>query len=531
MTIQFNLPNKKSYSFLNCKKHNYFGHKKLTYLFRDVFLLNGIILDKNKRVIESTLHEQIFWQPECICKYYKDDILFNQELAKRTEVILKRCDQKSSNTKFIDIPDTCIDLTHPFGYYAFGHLFDTLQRLYPTKELLYQKNIKFIVSEYHNIIDFIKHLSILTDRSITEKDLILSNNLHISKLIYSISPTIPTSIDKEAYGWILNKYFTYFDIEKTEPKYNLYLSRNHVNVWARGVINEEETREALEKKDFIVLTGKEPLKDIVTYFANAKTIIGAHGSLFVNTMFCNPETKIIELCPHNRICYNFRNFFKMAQNYNHVTIEADERHNITIDLNKLFTIYSRRQSKGGFHMDYVNIRQIIEETEGLMHKHVETQLLFDLASDLPEGKNILEIGSFKGLSSVCLGLGLKQTKGELFCISRWSEEEHNTWKYNMQKNNIKAIQIAGNANIILKHLIIENLGMIFIDTSHSYEDCKIQFELATKNLKDTCLVVFHDYGHPNYPGVKQYCDELVNSGIYKNTNLVSKTFYGYVNEN
>ena len=182
-------------------------------------------------------------------------------------------------------------------------------------------------------------------------------------------------------------------------------------------------------------------------------------------------------------------------------------------------------------MDYVNIRQIIEETEGLMHKHVETQLLFDLASDLPEGKNILEIGSFKGLSSVCLGLGLKQTKGELFCISRWSEEEHNTWKYNMQKNNIKAIQIAGNANIILKHLIIENLGMIFIDTSHSYEDCKIQFELATKNLKDTCLVVFHDYGHPNYPGVKQYCDELVNSGIYKNTNLVSKTFYGYVNEN
>jgi predicted O-methyltransferase YrrM len=531
MTIQLNLPNKKSYSFLNCKRHNYFGHKKLAYLFSDVFLLNNTILDKDKRVIESTLHEQIFWQPECICKYYNNDILFNQELAKRTEVILKRCDQKSSDTKFIDISNTCIDLTHPFGCYAFGHLFDTLQRLYPIRELLYQKDIKFIVSKYDNIIDFIKHLSILTNRLITEKDLILSDNLHILKLIYSISPTVPTELDKEAYEWILNKYFNYFGIEKTEPKHNLYLTRNHVEIGSRGVINEEETREVLEKKDFIILTGKEPLKDIVTYFANAKTIVGAHGSLFVNTMFCNPETKIIELCPHNRICYNFRNFLKMAQNYNHVIIEADERYNITIDLNKLLRIYSNKQTKGDFYMDYNNIKQIIEKTEGLMHKHVETQLLFNLASNLPEGKNILEIGSFKGLSSVCLGLGLKQTKGELFCISRWSEEQHNAWKDNMQKNNIRAIQIAGDANIMLKHLTIENLGMIFIDTGHSYEDCKIQFELATRNLKNTCLVAFHDYGHPNYPGVKQYCDELVDNGIYKNTNLVSTTFYGYVNEN
>jgi len=527
MTIQFNLPKKKSYSFLDCNRHNYFGHEKLAYSFNDVFMLDGIIFDKNQKIIESTLHEQIFWKPECICEYYKNDILFNQEVSKRTGAILKRYNKESFNTDFTEVRDTCIDLTHPFGYYAFGHLFDTFQRLYPIRELLHDKNIKFIVSEYSNIIDFIKHLSILTNRAITEKDLILNNSLHISKLIYSISPTVPTEMDKEAYLWMLNQYFKYFDIQDIKPKYNLYLSRNHIQAGSRGVLNEKEVIESLTKKDFIILTGKESLKDIVKYFCNAKTIIGAHGSLFVNTIFCNSETKIIEFCPHNRICYNFRNCFKMAQNYNHLIIEADEKYNITIDPNKLL------QSRKNLNMDYNNIKQIIEETEGLMHKHVETQLLFDLASNLPEGKNILELGSFKGLSSVCLGLGLKQTKsnGELFCISRWSEEQHNAWKHNMEKNNIKAIQISGNANIILNHLIIKNLGMLFIDTSHSYEDCKIQFELATKNLKDKCLVVFHDYGHPNYPGVKQYCDELVNSGIYKNTNLVSKTLYGYVNEN
>lgn len=184
-------------------------------------------------------------------------------------------------------------------------------------------------------------------------------------------------------------------------------------------------------------------------------------------------------------------------------------------------------------MNYNDIMQTIDQTEGLMHKHVETKLLFDLASNLSEGKNILEIGSFKGLSSVCLGLGLKNAKnnGKLFCVSRWSQEEYIAWHHNISVNYIGAIQIAGDANIVLKDLSIKNVGLIFIDTSHLYEDCKIQFELSTKNLKDSCIVAFHDYGHPNYPGVKQYCDELIDNKVLKNINLVSSILYGYINEN
>lgn len=180
-------------------------------------------------------------------------------------------------------------------------------------------------------------------------------------------------------------------------------------------------------------------------------------------------------------------------------------------------------------MNYNNIIKIIDDTEGFMHKHVETKLLFDLASNLSEGKNILELGSYKGLSSVCLGLGLKNTKnsGKLFCVNRWSEEVYKIWHHNITTNYINPIQIAGDANMLLRHIVIQDLGLIFIDTSHSYEDCKIQFELSTKNLKDSCLVAFHDYGHPNYPGVKQYCDELIDGNILKDINLVSSILYGY----
>jgi predicted O-methyltransferase YrrM len=177
---------------------------------------------------------------------------------------------------------------------------------------------------------------------------------------------------------------------------------------------------------------------------------------------------------------------------------------------------------------YEDIEKIIANTNGLMHKHVETKFLFDLASQLPKGKNILEIGSYQGLSSLCLGFATKNIEGNLFCISLWTEELYIIWQNNIKINNVKAIPINGNANKILEHIHIENLGLIFIDSSHSYKDCKIQFELSTKYINDDCLVAFHDYDHPNYPGVKQYCDEIRDDGKLIKTNKVGSIFYGYI---
>lgn len=178
---------------------------------------------------------------------------------------------------------------------------------------------------------------------------------------------------------------------------------------------------------------------------------------------------------------------------------------------------------------YEQIKKNIEQTEGLLHKHLETNFLFDVASSLPKQKNILEIGSYKGLSSLCLAFGANNIEGNLFCISLWTNEIYNYWQENMKKNNLRPTAIAGNANLILNNLQIENLGMVFIDSSHSYEDCKVQFELSTRNLRESCLVAFHDYEHPNYPGVKKYCDEIKNSNKLINTEKIGCIFYGYTN--
>lgn len=325
------LPNKNTIKFLDSKNHNYFGHKQLLYQFNNVFLSEGIFFDKKGNVLSESLDEHIFWKPECICKFMKNESILNKQVLFRKKTITKQ--KINISMDFIDI-EHCIDLTHPFNFYAFGHLFDSLQRIHAGKFLIRPKT-KFLVSEYDRIIDFTKHLSIWSGREVKDEDLIMVNNsnLRIQNLIFSLSPTIPTEIDKDLYLWIIDSYLNYFKIQKTEKQFNLYLSRNHVMPGYRGVSNEQDVIDLLSSKQFIILTGKEPLKDIVNYFANARIVIGVHGSILANTIFCNPDTKIIEFCPDNRICYNFRNTFKMAQNYNHILVQSDEYNNIKIDTN------------------------------------------------------------------------------------------------------------------------------------------------------------------------------------------------------
>jgi predicted O-methyltransferase YrrM len=178
-------------------------------------------------------------------------------------------------------------------------------------------------------------------------------------------------------------------------------------------------------------------------------------------------------------------------------------------------------------IEYQDIFKIIDQTEGFLNKHVETELLFNLASSLEQGKNILEIGSYKGLSSICLAFGAKNTEGNLFCIDHFSY--HDIWHENIKKNKLQATSIRGNANIVLQNLSIENLGMIFIDSSHYYDDCKIQFELATKRLKHRCLIAFHDHGHKEYPDVERYCSELEENKVLVNCKKESLLYFGYYN--
>lgn len=176
---------------------------------------------------------------------------------------------------------------------------------------------------------------------------------------------------------------------------------------------------------------------------------------------------------------------------------------------------------------YDSIKQIINNTKGLINRHDETRLLFDLASNLKSGLNILEIGSYCGLSSTCLAYGAQNSGNNLYCITQWQDDISIEWRKNIQQNQINATVIYGDANIVLKDININRLGLVFIDAHHIYDDVKTQFNAIIPYLADKAIVAFHDYGR-QYIDVTRYCNEIIAANHFINHRLVHCTLYGNV---
>ena len=157
---------------------------------------------------------------------------------------------------------------------------------------------------------------------------------NFKNLYVPYSPAMLTNFTDSTYPWLIRNYLKKF-IDHNKPIPGLYLTRNHVIPGARGVLNESEVVEKLTNKGFVVVTGNESLKEIINLFYYAECIVGAHGSLFANTIFSKPTCKVFEFCPHNRIDYSFKSKYKAVKEYMHLIVNGDVNFNIDIQLDQL----------------------------------------------------------------------------------------------------------------------------------------------------------------------------------------------------
>jgi len=302
----------------------------------------SIIVDAENRLIRSTLNELLYWTPEPLLgKWYENSENLNLIIRERELFIkhLKDLYVNHANLEHLSYDSDELDyifLGHAFGWHAFGHLQDSLQRLYPIRDKLKKGRSKFLVSNCDRIKDFLLHLSAYAGFNVDKSDLIVldKNKKYVfSKLIVPYSPALLTNFTYDTYKWIISGYSdNVFNLNSNFERIpGLYLSRNHITPGFRGVLNEADFVEDLKKLGFLILNGSENLQDILKLFNAAKVIIGPHGSLFANTIFCRPDCKIVEFCPDNRVDLSFKNKFKAASNYQHILVAADEKFNIKID--------------------------------------------------------------------------------------------------------------------------------------------------------------------------------------------------------
>lgn len=134
--------------------------------------------------------------------------------------------------------------------------------------------------------------------------------------------------------------------------------------------------------------------------------------------------------------------------------------------------------------------------------------LWQLAKAVDRGGTILEIGSWKGKSTVCLGLGLRSGKliaidsfdafGESGSSEVYAERRGETPLLEEFKQNIKRSRIEqkveiwhGRSEEFAARAVALNL--LFIDGDHSIDGCKADYLNFAPKLMPRGLLAFHDF--------------------------------------
>lgn len=157
----------------------------------------------------------------------------------------------------------------------------------------------------------------------------------------------------------------------------------------------------------------------------------------------------------------------------------------------------------------------------------ELRLLNRLASEVPAGGVIVEIGSFQGKSTIALGLGAKVNGAQV-----WAIDPHNDYMvdedthYGMENHanllkNLVTYGVADTVRVValpsaeLCWKPEKDIDLIFIDGDHEAKAVKEDFQLWAWHVPSIGHIAFHDYANPLWPGVKQVVSEAVATGEWE----------------
>ncbi|MEJ8545116.1 class I SAM-dependent methyltransferase [Brevibacillus borstelensis] len=140
--------------------------------------------------------------------------------------------------------------------------------------------------------------------------------------------------------------------------------------------------------------------------------------------------------------------------------------------------------------------------------------------------DIVEIGSFKGKSTVALGLGcffLSATKRKVFAIDPFGPHVDPDYPdlyytkdpyFHIFLENVKSSGVGDIVHSIRKlsteaYVDCPNqIAALFIDGDHRYEGVQHDLQFYSPKVVRGGIIACHDYGHAVFPGVKLAVDEI-----------------------
>jgi predicted O-methyltransferase YrrM len=172
----------------------------------------------------------------------------------------------------------------------------------------------------------------------------------------------------------------------------------------------------------------------------------------------------------------------------------------------------------------------LAELDGLISAEVGEHLL-KLASRVPKGQAIVELGSYRGKSTCYLATGARQGTGaHVYAVDAWSEEV-SAWrsavlatlpspvyedfraqlgKAGFSDEHVTAVKTL--STMAGDHYEGPKVGLLYIDGDHSMRAAVADFRAWRNHLADDAVVVYDDYAMTKNPGVKAAVEALKESG-------------------
>jgi len=185
------------------------------------------------------------------------------------------------------------------------------------------------------------------------------------------------------------------------------------------------------------------------------------------------------------------------------------------------------------------LKKSIEKIEGWLFEG-EPELLFELANNCKGRGVIVEIGSWKGKSTICLAKGSEagnnvkiyaidphkgfcESDDKYYQKSSLKDFQRNLEKFKAKKKIVPIINSSKRAAKNFK----EPVELLFIDGNHEYKYVKEDFELWFSKVINGGIIAFHDTNSKFYKGPKKVIKEkMYLSENFKNIKFTASIVYG-----
>jgi predicted O-methyltransferase YrrM len=143
--------------------------------------------------------------------------------------------------------------------------------------------------------------------------------------------------------------------------------------------------------------------------------------------------------------------------------------------------------------DFAPVKELIKDVPGWLSDE-EGEALYELARDCTGRGVIVEIGSWKGKSTICLGLGSRAGS----CVPIFAVDPHADYRHGAFKDNIERAGIADLVTPVkgFSQEVVDgfdqSIELLFVDGSHEEDDVREDFEKWVPKVIQGGIVAFHD---------------------------------------